>query len=262
MLIDPSGSRENRRMWRRWRGSRDRNAPETPPELVVVVDQTVDPRIVLYHEPRGIHAEQYRTFRTNLLATNREGARRAYAITSARAEEGKSVSAANIALCLAEKSPLRVCLVDADLRKPSLAAMWSLRHTPGLCGVLLEGVPLEQAIVDTRSPALQLLPTGTPPGNPAEAVAHPKFRAVIQRLKEIYDYVVIDTPPALLYSDAAVVGSLCDGIIFVTRINHTPRQVVNEAIEALQRAGSKNICLFLTGVPTGSKDEKKFYAGT
>jgi succinoglycan biosynthesis transport protein ExoP len=249
-------------MWRRLRGDRDRTSGDPPPEIVVMVDQTVDPRIVLYHEPRGIHAEQYRTFRTNLQAKNPGGSKKIYVLTSARTEEGKSVSAANIALCLAEQHPLKVCLVDADLRKPSLASMWSLPHTPGLCEVILEGVALETAIRDTRAPSLQLLPCGNPPGNPAEAICHPMLRTVIGKLREKYDYVFVDTPPAILYSDAAVVGALSDSIIFVTRINHTPRQVVNEAVEALQRAGCKDISLFLTGVTTGSKDEKKFYAGT
>jgi capsular exopolysaccharide synthesis family protein len=248
-------------MWRRLRAGRDQSPSEPPPDLVVVVDQTVDPRIVLYHEPRGIHAEQYRTSRTNLLATNREGAKKAYVFTSARAEEGKSVSAANMALCIAEQTPLRVCLVDADLRKPSLAAMWSLRQSPGLCEVLLEGLPLEAAILDTRSPSLHVLPAGTPPGNPAEAVSHPMMRQTLAKLKERYDYVIIDTPPALLYSDAAVMGALCDGIIFVTRINQTPRQLVDESIEALQRAGGKVLFNLLTGATPTPKDQKKFYAG-
>ncbi|MBI1851520.1 MAG: CpsD/CapB family tyrosine-protein kinase [Planctomycetes bacterium] len=248
-------------MWHRLRGGRDRSAAEPPPDLVVVVDQTVDPRIVLYHEPRGIHAEQYRTSRTNLLATNREGAKKAYVFTSARAEEGKSVSAANMALCLAEQAPLKVCLVDADLRKPSLAAMWSLRQSPGLCEVLLEGLPLESVILDTRSPSLHILPAGTPPGNPADAVSHPAMREIILKLKEKYDYIVFDTPPALLYSDAAVLGAMSDGIIFVTRINHTPRQLVDESMEALQRAGGKVLFNLLTGATPAPKDEKKFYAG-
>ncbi len=249
-------------MWRRLRGSHHHEAEETPPELVVVVDRTVDPRLVLYHEPRGIHAEQYRTFRTNLLATNRDGGRKVYLITSARAEEGKSVSAANIALCLAEQAPLRVCLVDADLRKPSLAGMWSLRQAPGLCEVVLGSAPLEATILDTRSPSLALLASGNPPGNPSEAISHPAIREVLTKLKERYDYIIVDTPPALLYSDAASLGAMCDGIILVTRINYTPRQLVDESVEALQRAGGKVVGLFLTGVPNASKDEKKFYAGT
>ncbi len=234
--------------WTRLFGRRRREAPSGP-ELIAIVDDSVDPRVVVSRDPTGPLAEQYRSFRTNFLASHAGSGRRVFCITSAQREEGKSVSAANIAVCFGEMDPQRICLVDADLRNPCLAAMWSIPSIPGLSEVLRGDVPLDRVVVDTRRANLHIVPAGEPPGSPAELILSPKLKEVLASLKTSYDYVFVDTPPATIFSDAAMIGALCDGIILVTRINFTSRDLVDRARQTLENAGGNVVGALLTALP-------------
>lgn len=242
---------------------RDEKGEASPlSDLIAIVDDTVDPRLVVSRDPTGPLAEQYRSFRTNFLASHAGTGRKVFCITSAQREEGKSVSAANIAVCFGEMDPNKICLVDADLRNPALAAMWSVRSIPGLSEVLRGEVPLDRAIVDTRRSNLHLVPAGEPPSSPAELILNPRLKQTFASLKASYDYVFVDTPPATVFSDAAMIGALCDGIILVTRINFTSRDLVDRATQTLTNAGGKVVGALLTALPsTGAERREEFFTG-
>ena len=120
----------------------------TAPAIVALLDDTVDPRLVVYHDPAGQQAEQYRGFRTNLRAINPRDEPRALLITSAQPREGKSVTVANIACAIAESEALHVCLVDADVRDGSLHRLKSISPEPGFGFVTF--VPLNQGLLLIR----------------------------------------------------------------------------------------------------------------
>lgn len=224
----------------------------TPPiagaeELVVLVDRTIDPRVVIVHEPQSGVAEQYRTFRTNLVALNAAGQPRALAITSAIKGEGKSITVANLAAALCELPDARVLVIDADLRAPSQAKLFGVPREPGLADVMLDYVPLEKAVVTTTIPGLALLPAGRAVRNSSELLGSTRMSDLIGALKADYQWILFDTPPALPFADAATLGARVDGLLYVVRLEQTPRDQSTRALELLRNAGCNVLGTFLAG---------------
>lgn len=240
------------------KGPRPRGAPSVPP-IIILTDRSIDPHVVMYHEPRSIQAEQYRAFRTNVLAMGKGRGSRALAITSAMKGEGKSLSAVNIAICLAEAPGLRVCLIDTDFRAPKVAALLGLGDGPGLSDLLLDDLGLNEVLVETKVRDLAVIRAGREPRNPAELLASDRIRDLLAVLKTDFTHIICDTPPVNPYTDAAVLGSRMDGVILVVRIQHTDRDQAERAKHVLERAGNNIIGTFLTGVPPTDRDEQDYY---
>jgi capsular exopolysaccharide synthesis family protein len=168
-------------------------------------------------------AEAYRILRTNLLSIAEGDGVSTVAITSARPGEGKTLTAANLALVVA-RSGKRVVLVSADLRSPRLSELFGRPAGPGLTDVLAGRVPLEQALLQTR-PYLELLPGGAPPEDPAHVLGSAAIARLLAELAGRADLVIIDTPPALGMADTVALGPLVGGVLFVvdgTRRGHAP----------------------------------------
>ena len=168
-----------------------------------LVDRAMDPHLVVYHDPGSAISEQYRTFRTNLLAMNADGAPRALGVTSAIKGEGKSITAANLALALVEMPDTKALLIDADLRQPSVAALFGRPSEPGLSDLLHDGLALDQVIQPTMVPNLSVLPAGREIRNPSELLGSPRITDLVNALKAEYNYLLFDTPPVLPCADAS-----------------------------------------------------------
>ncbi len=231
---------------------------ETPP-VVVITDSSIDPHVVMYHEPKSLQAEQYRAFRTNILAMHRGRGSRALAVTSAVKGEGKSLSAANIAICLAEAHGTRVCLLDADFRAPRVASLLGVGPGPGLSDLLIDDLPLSRVLVETKVSNLLLIRAGREPRNPAELVGSDRIRDLLAVLKTDFTHIICDTPPVNPYTDAAVLGARVDGVLLVVRLGQTPREQAERAKHVLERAGANVLGTFLTHVPLVDKDEADYY---
>jgi capsular exopolysaccharide synthesis family protein len=215
--------------------------------LFVLVQRSIDPHLVVHHEPQSAVAEQYRSFRTNLVAMNSGGAPRALAVTSTIKGEGKSVTTANLALALAELPDTRVLVVDADLRAPAQADLFAIPREPGLADLMLDFAPLDRVIARTAIPGLSLLPAGKPVRNPSELLGSSRMGDLVSALKAEYNYILFDSPPSLPFVDAAVLGHRLDGILFVVRMEKTPRNQVTRALELLRNAGCNVLGSFLAG---------------
>lgn len=185
--------------------------------------------------PRSARAEAYRQIRTTLL--NAESQPRSIAITSASAGEGKTSVAANLAAVFS-RAGHRIALVDADLRRPRVAAVMEVRAKPGLSDVLARRVSLEEALIILDDGRLAVLPSGTIPANPSEALGGAVMGTVLERLKRDYEYVFIDTPPVLPVTDALVVAPMVDGVVLVTRLGRTTRERVRRAQAAIRRVNA------------------------
>jgi capsular exopolysaccharide synthesis family protein len=229
-------------------------------ELFVVVDRSLDPRLVVYHDPRGPLAEQYRFFRTRLLAAPPatsvpgaplQGPLQAMVLTSSRPSEGKSLSAANVALVLADLPSTTVCLVDADLRRPRQSRLFGVRSGPGLSDYLVEDIRSpDDLVIPTRLENLFLVPAGDQAMIPSAHFGSPRCLDLIHRLRERFHYVLFDTPPVGTFPDAAILASRLDGVILVIRMKKTPRKVVESSVDTLRRAGCHILSTLLTGVDT------------
>lgn len=216
-------------------------------DLLVLVDRSMDSHLIVYHDPSSPISEQYRTFRTNLVALNSEGAPRALCITSSIKGEGKSITAANLALALVELPDTRALLVDADLREPKVAGLFGRKAVPGLSDLLLDGLSLDQVIRPTIVRNLAILPAGREIRNPSELLGSPRIGDLVNALKADYNYILFDTPPVLPFADASVLGSRLDGVLMVVRLEKTPRDQVERSLDTLRAARNNVLGCFLAG---------------
>lgn len=214
----------------------------------IVLDESLDPKLVVHHDPQGRAAEQHRAFRTNLLATNPRREPRALLFTSAEGGAGKSVSIGNLALCLAECSDLNVCIVDADLRARGLSELFGVTDSPGLSDVLLHGKEPHRVLRPTARPNLSLLAAGTPGDRLGAALASSYLPELIAWLKRKHTYVLVDSAPVLLFSDAGELAKAVDGVLLAVAIDSTLRHEADEALLQLRIAGANVLGTFVTGV--------------
>ncbi len=210
--------------------------------------------LVARDAPQSPAAEAYRALRTNIAfsALPRRQALRTLVVTSAEPQDGKSTTAINLAVALAEQG-LRVLLVEADQRRPVLHRLLSVPRVPGLTDALAGRIPLAEACRSVPLPAhaagtLHFLPGGTPVPNPAELAGSSTMRTFLGESTASYEAIVLDTPPLSLVTDAAVTGTAADGVIFVTRMGMTNRESLRRAVEDLRSVGASIVGVVLTDV--------------
>jgi tyrosine-protein kinase Etk/Wzc len=198
----------------------------------------------------GAVAEAYRTLRTNIAFTQVDAPPKVLVFTSALPGEGKSTSACNLAITLAQQG-LRVALIDADMRRGALHESFAgVTHEPGLSNVLLGSIPAAQALhaVEVEGTHLLFMPTGTTPPNPAELLASPRVPQLLDELKLAVDAVVIDTPPLNIVTDAAILGSRADGVLLVARAGVTERDAYRYALDQLSAVHARVLGCVLNDV--------------
>ncbi len=182
-------------------------------------------------DPHGTRAEGFRQLRTNLQFVDVDNPPRVIAVTSALPQEGKSHTALNLAAALAEAGQ-RVCLIEADLRKPSLAEALGIVGDVGLTSVLIGRATIAE-VVQTVGDNLEVLVSGGVPPNPSELLNSEAFRHTLRSVRTRVDTVVIDTAPLLPVADGAQIASLADATVLVVRAGKTTREQITRAIEAL-----------------------------
>jgi len=179
--------------------------------------------LIVHADPRSPRAESFRTLRTNLQFLDVEGGARTFVISSAGPGEGKSTTAANLAIALAETGA-RVALIDGDLRLPRVADYMGLEGGVGLTDVLIGRVDVADALQKWGPNELFVLTSGRVPPNPSELLGSAAMSQVLGPLGEYFDYVLIDAPPLLLVTDAAVLGKKTRGVILVAASGKTKKQ--------------------------------------
>jgi tyrosine-protein kinase Etk/Wzc len=200
----------------------------------------IEARLVTHHSPKSPAAEAYRALRTNLTFSSfaKDRPIRKVVFTSAEPQEGKSTTAANVALSLAEQGH-RTLLIECDLRRPVLHKVFGVPRTPGLVDALSQQADLAQVaqsipLPDHAQSNLDLVPAGTSPPNPAELLGSQAMSGFLDEAATRYEMVVLDTPPLAVVTDAAVVGTLVDGVVVVTRQGSTHRDALRLACEELR----------------------------
>jgi len=194
-------------------------------------------------------SEQYRILRTKISQHPKQP--HLIVVSSPSPGDGKSVTAVNIAGALSLKSEGQVLLVDADLRKSALHLQLGLPASPGLTDVLKGTCTLEEAIVHIQEfPNLFVLSCGTPAANPVELLDSASWKELCARLRHLFRYVVLDSPPVGAVADYDLIQALCDGVILVIRPDHTNRLLCQKALENLPRA--KFLGVLLNCVPDWS----------
>jgi protein-tyrosine kinase len=206
--------------------------------------------------PASIAAEQYRSLRTRIKRAENGRAIRTIVITSPAKGDGKSLTASNLALTMAQEFQQRVLLLDADLRRPTVHRLFGLNDTPGLVDVLMGVAELDDAIVTIPDHHLSVLPAGVPPGRPAELLGSTAMRRTLDALAGRYDRILIDMPPVAPLADLHVVAPMADAILMIVRAGMTPKPAIEQALAGLDI--SKVLGLVLNDSGDHAPDKYKY----
>ncbi|GAB4256625.1 MAG: XrtA-associated tyrosine autokinase [Deferrisomatales bacterium] len=195
----------------------------------------VDPHLETLHKPMSVVSEQYRALRNRIERMNFEGRLHTMAVTSAIKGEGKSVTAANLAVVLAQDVTKDVLLVDADLRRPKIHKLLHLDLSPGLGECLRDENRLREPgwIRETPYFGLDVVTAGEVHGHPAELLASPQLSEMLDQWRSRYDYVVFDTPPLHPISDVNFLTDMVDGVLLVVRANKTSKSLLKQAVTSV-----------------------------
>lgn len=217
--------------------------------------------LIVHADPRSPRAESFRTLRTNLQFLEVDSSSRTFVVSSAGPGEGKSTTTANLAIALAETGA-RVALVDGDLRLPRVAEYMGIEGNVGLTNVLIGQIEIADALQKWGKTDLFVLPSGPIPPNPSELLGSTTMDRVLKPLEEYFDYILIDAPPLLLVTDAAVVGKKTRGVILAAASGKTRKPELTAAIRTLETAGVNLLGVVVTMLPTKGPDSYGYGAYT
>ncbi len=214
-----------------WHGAATAAAIE--PAARTMASGTLDPRLVAALAPQSLAAEQYRSLRTRIKRAENGRAVRAIVITSPNKGDGKSLTAANLALTMAQEFQQRVLLVDADLRRPAVHRLFGAPAEPGLSDVLMGAADLDEALVHLPAPPPDAAARGAPPSHPAELLGSAAMRRVLDTLRTRFDRILIDMPPVAPLADLHIVAPMVDGVLMIVRAGVTPKPAIERALSGL-----------------------------
>lgn len=199
--------------------------------------------------------EAYKTLRTNIrFYLSGEGCKK-FAITSGLAGEGKSITILNLAISFAQTGK-KVLLIDADLRRPTMARLLIEKASPGLSNVLAGLCTEEEAVRKEVYPNLDVIFSGEIPPNPSELLGGTRMQKLMDRMSKVYDYIMIDMPPVAIVADVCVTADMLDGVLFLVRTDKTDREAVSRGLKQLEISGVKLMGFVLNG---GSKERGGYY---
>ena len=210
-------------------------------------DSATNPLVALNQQ--SLRSEGFRTMRTNLQYVDVDNPPRAVVITSSLPSEGKTTTSCNLAITLAQAG-MKVCLIEADLRKPKVADYLGIDGGVGLVDLLTGSHTLDEVQVPWQRGLFTVIPSGPIPPNPSEILASQQMAHLLDELKATFDVVVIDAPPLLPVTDAAILAGSADGAILVTRFGKTTREQLRKATEVLDNVGARLLGTVLNFVPS------------
>ena len=210
-------------------------------------------------QPKSQFAESFRSLRTSLLLSTAGHPPKFIVLTSATPSEGKTTAATNLAAILAQRDT-RVLLIDGDLRRPNIHHRFGLNGKVGLTTVLTGATKLEETVQGVPEiPNLDILPSGPVPPFPTEMLSSGAMEAILRRCAEIYDYVVIDSPPILSVTDGVILARQADAVVLVVRHGKSSKHVVRRARDILLRSGAGITGIVLNAVDLNSPEYYGYY---
>lgn len=218
-----------------------------------------DPKVMLFfsEEEHAPGMEEFRTLRSRLYQARERQSLNKLLITSALPKEGKSFTTANLGQVIVRQHGRRAVLIDADLRNPQLHNLLGAEQGPGLSEYLRDEA--DEFAVLQRGPMenLFLIPAGHANANPAELLSNGRIKSLLRRLEPMFDWIIIDSPPSVPVSDAAMLANDCDGVLLVVRSNSTPVDAARRA--RAEFAGRNVVGVVLNGVSTETAPYMQYY---
>ena len=206
--------------------------------------------MAVHLDPRSETSEAYRTIRTAVYFSAQGTSSRTLLVTSPEAGDGKTTSASNLAIAIAQTGR-SVLLLDADFRKPTQHKNLDIKDSVGLSSVLSGTETLDRAIQRTGVEGLDILPCGAIPGNPSEILNSQEFGELVDRLAMKYDHIIFDSPPVNLVTDARILGAVCDATVLVLRAEKSTRKAAEHARNALLSVGAKVLGIIVNDASRG-----------
>ena len=228
------------------RRRKKRRQPNTERELVTVSDA------------RSPMAEAFRTIRTNIHYASVDRELKTLLVTSPQPVEGKSTTASNLAVVMAQAGQ-KTLLVDCDFRRPTVHRIFDLPNSQGLTNLIAEDAPLEGMVTNSVVDNLYVLTCGPIPPNPAEMLASSKMQKFLETVAASYDKVIIDSPPTGAVTDALILSSMVDGVILVVRAGETVIQAAKDAKEKLTNANAHILGVIINGIKDGEGGYYYYY---
>jgi capsular exopolysaccharide synthesis family protein len=220
---------------------------------------TAQRNIGILTQPKSQFAESFRSLRTSLLLSTAGHPPKFIVLTSATPSEGKTTAASNLAAILAQRDT-RVLLIDGDLRRPNIHHRFGLNGKIGLTTVLTGATKLEDTVQSVPEiPNLDILPSGPVPPFPTEMLSSGAMDAILRRCGELYDYVVIDSPPILSVTDGVILARQADAVVLVVRHGKSSKHVVRRARDILLRSGAGITGIVLNAVDLNSPEYYGYY---
>lgn len=208
--------------------------------------------LISLKNPMAPISEAYRTLRTNIKYSSFDKEIKSLVITSSGPSEGKSTTACNLAIVMAQTGN-KTILIDCDQRKPRLHKIFAQSNECGLSNILTDEVEFKDAVYKTQIENLEMLSSGTKPPNPAELLSSEKMKRFLEALKEKYDSIIIDTPPIVAVTDAQLLSTYADGCVLVVASGQTDRNAAIKAKELLDKVGAKILGVVLNKVDISNK---------
>lgn len=215
-------------------------------------------QLITFSKPKSPIAEAYRTLRTNIHFSGLDSPYKTIMVTSAGPGEGKSTTLSNLGVAMAQ-SGMRVLIVDCDLRKPVQHKIFELPNQKGLTNVLVEHLQVEDAIRPTKVVNLSVMTSGPIPPNPSELLGSERMRELIRHLKDRFDTVLFDAPPAVAVTDPVLLSAQVDGVILVLFSGVAKIDMAKQAKEQIEKANGKFIGTVLYGVKYSGEDYHYYY---
>lgn len=215
-------------------------------------------KLIAKNDPKSPVSEQYRTIRTNIQFSSIDKEISTIMVTSSGPGEGKSTTAANLAVVFAQQGK-SVLLVDADMRKPTVHYTFNLTNTTGLTNVLTNQVSLGDAAKLTDVANLAVLSSGPIPPNPSELLGSRAMKAFLEEAKRSFNMIIFDTPPVLAVTDAQILANQCDGTILVVGSERTEVEAATKSKELLTAAQAKLLGAILNNKKADSTNQYYYY---
>ena len=203
--------------------------------------------MITHLDPKSPVSEAYRTLRTNLQFSKIDRKLKTILVTSSGPKEGKSTTAANLAIALAQVGQ-KVVLVDADLRRPVVHSIFGMEKDEGVTNYLMGTVTYESVLNSTFHENLYVIPSGVLPPNPSELLASRPMETLIKKLQEDFDVIIFDSPPVIAVTDAAILSTKVDGTILVVNSGNTNRDALLRGNTLLESVDAKLLGVLLNGV--------------
>ena len=207
------------------------------------------PALIIHHDSRSLGSEAYRTLRTSITLSTPGHSPHTILVTSSQPMEGKTVTSSNLAAAMA-KTEDKVLLVDADLRRPSVHQVLEVDQEPGLSNFLVGEIDYIPA-VETLVPHLFVVPSGPIPPNPAELLGSERMREFLRQAREQFDRVIVDSPPIMSVTDAAILSTMVEGVLHVVKAETVTRRTTKEALKSIMEVQGRVLGAVLNDVPSG-----------